>query len=521
MRHKKRRLLKHLPVISFTIISFVLTVNTAAFAFWEDSEGTDQFTRTTDDGATIGLNVYTSTKEEGTVIKPEPVVLIHGWNSDGSIWKNSQANYVGLLREEGYDVIVVDTRRNVEDAADLGPRGWLYGFENSAYDVKAAISEALEWYNETLPIIDPDAVKRNYTQVKAITHSDGFTKVSEYTRSSFYQDDIKEIYSLNPPVFGTNGYIALGKNFVLPWEVYITLKDGKIKKPGSSGYESLWETQQVMFKSDYMRTKGSFGPQENIPIYISVFENDNVVDPLYQFLWRRLDEAIYEYFKGGHYGYTNKDALLAIIDKLNHGPYSAYFNKKPYALYAMFVGEEFLKQRYPNLTSPANDHPDDTYDVSTASLDVDILLYDFLSYYNRLAIKKHKAFFPRYCQNLDLFRQAQDAYDNLPAGISDEQFLAEWEDMLSQANAYNEQNANLVKDDLNNLPDVAILFQGYYAQAAKLALEKFQEPVRIVTVDFSHSYPLRRSIRLRLIRYFQGQTGRICQGRSNKVTHTI
>jgi hypothetical protein len=128
-----------------------------------------------------------------------------------------------------------------------------------------------------------------------------------------------------------------------------------------------------------------------------------------------------------------------------------------------------------------NDHPDDTFDVALVpgleSLDTTGELWKAV--YDRVGEKK--GFFSAY-----LGRKVSDAFTRLLAAQSDTEFRQreiELGTLLDEANQLNET----LDDLLYHSPDVAVLDQGYRPDVQELLLKRYQEPVRVVNLEFPPS----------------------------------
>ncbi|MBU1932919.1 MAG: alpha/beta hydrolase, partial [Candidatus Omnitrophica bacterium] len=119
-------------------------------------------------GAKINMYVYERAKE---VVRQNPILLVHGFNSSGETWRKKDNNYVKQLTQNGYDVIVIDMRGNKVDIdgdhkVDTPVVGdsWNFGVSDLGDDVGIAIHQGIEYLNSNL-------AGRNYTKADIITHS--------------------------------------------------------------------------------------------------------------------------------------------------------------------------------------------------------------------------------------------------------------------------------------------------------------------------------------------------------------
>src|SRR3989338_2634943 len=121
-------------------VSLLVVFSNPVFA---SSESDDPIPITIDStkGAKINIYCYENTSAS---LKEKPVLLVHGFNSNGSVWssENEKKDYVRNLRKNGYDVIVVDMRGNPVDTngdhkidAPLVGNSWGYGAGDLGDDI--------------------------------------------------------------------------------------------------------------------------------------------------------------------------------------------------------------------------------------------------------------------------------------------------------------------------------------------------------------------------------------------------
>ncbi len=128
------------PLVYLILAVFSIFLSSEIFA-----ETTKPFPITVDStkGAKINLYYYKSASGQ---VKEKPILLVHGFNSDGGVWENTKNNYVEKLSKNGYDVIVVDMRGNAVDTngdhkidAPMVGNSWGYGVRDLGDDVGMAL----------------------------------------------------------------------------------------------------------------------------------------------------------------------------------------------------------------------------------------------------------------------------------------------------------------------------------------------------------------------------------------------
>jgi len=434
------------------------------------------------------INVYCYESTSGSV-KDKPLLLIHGFNSNGEIWHNEKNNYVDELNYNGYDVIVVDMRGNNVDTdgdgkADTPVVGdsWGYGANDLGDDVGIALQYGTTYLNENLP-------GRNYEKADVITHSTGALAVTSYSRSLgliSYRDNIDTVIELAPPNNGSTNRVANIKQTtqaipsvflqgMTAYEYALEFLGNKVWIPGGR-MESERLRKELMPESLFLKSIEGLGPDPRIETFIAIGDEDWVVGDWSPVVEER-DDIGYEYFVGmDHFNFCNSDlVMLALLDKLEKGAESDFFNRyKPYR----------NKNLVAFLSGPGIDHPDDTFDVTTFAKNIDISPRQLFDLYLRIAGRKNKQYLLKYWEALVLFEKAQEEVGN---GIPEEEVIVKWEDTLGEKNKLLHDSFPYASQEYLDCPDIAILANGYYNELAKLIIEKVREPVRIIDHTFNPS----------------------------------
>ncbi|MDP2921787.1 MAG: alpha/beta fold hydrolase [Candidatus Omnitrophota bacterium] len=433
-------------------------------------------------GAKINLYCY---KAVSGGLKDKPVLLVHGFNSDGKVWRDQKNDYVEKLAQNGYDVIVVDMRGNnvdtdgdrILDAPVVGS-SWGYGVRDLGDDVGVALQEGVGYLNKNLP-------DRNYKKADVITHSTGALAVTAYTRSIgqvTYRDNIGTIIELAPPNNGSTSLIANIKNIlsIIPsvftqsiaaYQYALELTNNKIWIPGSR-MESENLRKELSPGSMFLKSIEGLGPDKRIETFIAIGNEDWVVGDWSPVIEKR-DDIGYEYFLGlDHFNFCNSDTvLIAILDKLEKGADSIFFNRfKPYK-----------NKQLAFLSGPGIDHPDDTFDTVDFAKGVDISPRALFDLYIRLAGKKNKPYLLKYWEALCVFEDAQLEISN---SLDPESVIDKWQEELGRKNQLLQEYYAKASKEYLECPDIAVLANGYYNEARKLIIEKVKEPVRLVDHAF-------------------------------------
>ena len=459
-------------------LSFVFFANNI---FALDKPG-EPFTVESTKGAKINFYCYESAAD---YIKEEPVLLVHGFNSNGEVWSDKNKNYVKKLNERGYDVIVVDMRGNAVDIngdheidAPMVGNSWGYGVSDLGDDVGVALKEGMDYLNKNLP-------DRNYKKANVITHSTGALAVTAYSRSLgliTYRDNIGTIIELAPPNNGSTSLVANIKNIlgVIPsiftqsvtaYQYALEAAGNKIWIPGSR-MESENLRKELSPDSMFLKSIQDLGPDKRIKTFIAIGNEDWVVGDWSPVLGKR-DDIGYEYFIGmDHFNFCNSEtALTAILDKLEKGDESIFFKRfKPYK-----------NKQLAFLSGPGIDHPDDTFDTIDFSKGIDISPRKLFDLYLRIAARKNKAYLMKYWEILTLF---EDAQLEISAAASVDSIINKWEDILGQKNKLLQDYYMYASREYLESPDIAVLANGYYNEMRKLIIEKLGEPVRIIDYTF-------------------------------------
>jgi len=436
--------------------------------------------------AKINVYIYESEKD---VFREKPILLVHGFNSSGSVWSNEKNNYVKRLTQNGYDVIVVDMRGNAVDTngdhkADTPIVGnsWGYGVRDLGDDVGIALTYAIDYLNKNLP-------GRNYQKADVITHSTGGLAVTSYSRSLGlvpYRNNIDTLIELAPPNNGSTSLVANIKNVgqiapsvfaqsLIAYEYCLEFVDNRIWIPGGR-MESENLRKELIPESLFLKSIEGLGPDPRIKTYIAIGDEDWVVGDWSPVIDGR-DDIGYEYFIGlDHFSFCNSETvILTLLDKLQNGEESDFFKRyKPY------------RNRYSLafLSGPGIDHPDDTFDVVNFAKNIEITPRQLFELYLRIAGRKGKTYLLKYWEALNFFENAQKDFDN---GVGEEKLIEEWQDLLKEKNNFFNKNFNEASKEYLECPDIAVLANGYYNELIKLILEKVGEPIRLIDHTFSPS----------------------------------
>ena len=389
------------PIIYPVICLFFIFFANNIFALDEPEEF---FTADSTKGAKINFYCYESASDK---IKEKPILLVHGFNSNGAVWRNSSKDYVKKLNESGYDVIVVDMRGNPVDTngdrkfdTPVVGNSWGYGVKDLGDDVGVALEQGMSYLNKNLP-------NRNYTKADVITHSTGALAVTAYSRSLgliTYRDNIDTVIELAPPNNGSTSLVANMKNIlgVIPsvftqtitaYQYALEVAENKIWIPGSR-MESENLRKELSPDSMFLKSIQDLGPDKRIKTFIAIGNEDWVVGDWSPVIDKR-DDIGYEYFLGlDHFNFCNSETVLAaILNKLDKGKDSNFFNRfKPYK-----------NKQLAFLSGPGIDHPDDTFDAVDFATGVDISPAKLFDLYLRIAARKNKAYLLKYWEILSAF----------------------------------------------------------------------------------------------------------------------
>ncbi|MFH1854058.1 MAG: alpha/beta fold hydrolase [Candidatus Omnitrophota bacterium] len=437
-------------------------------------------------GAKINVYFYESHKDTS---REKPVLLVHGFNSDGLAWQNEENNYVEKLTQNGYDVIVVDMRGNPVDTdgdhiVDTPVPGdsWGYGARDLGDDVGTALIYGIDYLNKNLP-------DRNYEKADVITHSTGALAVTAYSRSVGmvpYRNNIDTVIELAPPNNGSTSLVANIKEAIqiIPsvftqsmtaYEYALEFLDNKVWIPGGR-MESENLRKELMPESIFLKGIQGLGPDLRIKTYIAIGDEDWVVGDWSPVIEEREDIG-YEYFIGlDHFGFCESELVIsALLDKLANNEASKFFVRfKPYK----------KKNLLSFLSGPGIDHPDDTFDVVSFASSIDISPKELFDLYLRIGARKNKENLLKYWEALVLFEKAQEEID---AGISEEEVIVKWQDLLDEKNRVLHDSFPCASQEYLDCPDIAMLANGYYNELTKLVIEKVGEPVRIIDHTFNPS----------------------------------
>ena len=472
-------------IISSIVALSSLFLGTSLFA---DTDVEKFITVDSTKSAKINIYVHESKRDD---FKEKPVLLVHGFNSSGIVWRNEKKDYVDELIYNGYDVIVVDMRGNsvdtdgdnIVDGPVVGD-SWGYGVRELGDDVGTALQHGIGYLNDSLP-------GRNYTKADVITHSTGALAVTAYSRSQGlinYRNNIGTIIELAPPNNGSTNRVANIKNTaqVIPsvftqsitaYEYCLELLSSKVWIPGGR-MESETLRKELMPESLFLKSIEGLGPDERIKTFIAIGDEDWVVGDWSPVIEDR-DDIGYEYFIGlDHFNFCNSGLVMkALLDKLEKGEESSFFGRyKPYKdknILAFLLGP-----------GTGIDHPDDTYDVVTFAKKIDISPRKLFDLYLRIAGRKGKVNLLKYWKAISIFEEAQEQIDQ---GASEEEAIFKWQDVLAEQNKILQDSFATAQEEYLQCPDIAILANGYYIDLARLIIEKLEEPVRIIDHTFSPS----------------------------------
>ncbi|NQT75914.1 MAG: alpha/beta fold hydrolase [Candidatus Omnitrophica bacterium] len=470
----------------FMIFAVSFSLLFSAVSVWAQS-GAEKFeTLQSTKGAKINVYVYESTTGE---VKEKPVLLVHGFNSNGSVWQEGEDSYVTKFRENGYDVIVVDMRGNPVDTdgdhkldAPCVGDSWGYGVRDLGDDVGTSIIQGLDFLNKNLP-------GRDYKKVDVVTHSTGGLAVTSYSRSQgavSYGNNIDTVIELAPPNNGSTSLVANIKQAaqIIPsvftqsmvaYEYALEFLEEKVWIPGGR-MESEILRKELRPESIFLKSIEGLGPDPRIKTFIAIGDEDWVVGNWSPAIEGR-DDIGYEYFIGlDHFGFCNSELIIAaLLDKLEKGDESSFFKRfKPYR----------NKSLISFLSGPGIDHPDDTFDVVTFAKGIEINPREFFDLYLRIAARKNKAYLLKSWEALVSFEKAQEEIEN---GRGEQAIIGDWDDLLTEKNNSLNQNYTNASKEYLECPDIAILANGYYNELTKLIIEKVGEPVRIVDHTFNPS----------------------------------
>ena len=471
------------PIIYLIVLLFLITSSDFVFAFDESSDSS-LITVDSTKGAKINIYCYENTS---TIVKEKPILLVHGFNSKGSVWRSEdeKKDYVENLRKSGYDVIVVDMRGNpVDTDADhkvdkaMAGSSWGYGVRDLGDDVGTALERGMDYLNKNLP-------DRNYKKADVITHSTGALAVTAYSRSLglvTYRDNIGTIIELAPPNNGSTSLVANMKNIlgIIPsvftqsmtaYQYALEVAENKIWIPGSR-MESENLRKELSPDSMFLKSIQDLGPDKRIKTFIAIGSEDWVVGDWSPVIGKR-DDIGYEYFLGmDHFNFCNSETVMAVIlNKLEKGDGSNFFNRfKPYK-----------NKQLAFLSGPGIDHPDDTFDTVDFAKGVDISPAGLFDLYLRIAAKKNKAYLLKYWGILSAFEAAQL---EISTGGNIDDIIDKWNESLGLKNKLLQDYYMYASREYLESPDIAVLANGYYNEMRKLIIEKAGEPVRIVDQTF-------------------------------------
>jgi len=461
----------------------VFSLNAPAFG---DSGETFIVTVDSTKGAKINVCCYEKTSDES---RAKPILLVHGFNSKGEVWRSKRNDYVKKLTQNGYDVIVVDMRGNAVDTdgdhkvdGPVAGDSWGYGARDLGDDVGTALIYGIDYLNKDLP-------GRDYKKADVVTHSTGALAVTSYSRSQgliSYRNNIDTVIELAPPNNGSTSLVANIKQAaqiipsvfmqsMIAYEYALSFLDNKVWIPGSR-MESENLRKELMPGSLFLKSVKGLGPDPAIKTFIAIGDEDWVVGDWSPVIEGR-DDIGYEYFVGlDHFNFCDSELMImALLDKLEKGAESSFFSRfKPYR----------NKNLLAFLSGPGIDHPDDTFDVVSFAKNIDISPRGLFDLYLRIAGRKGKTYLLKYWEGIVDFEKAQSQIEN--GGVEGD-IIDKWKDLLSESNASLHQYHASASKEYLECPDIAILANGYYNELAKLIIEKIREPVRIVDHTFNPS----------------------------------
>jgi PKD repeat protein/pimeloyl-ACP methyl ester carboxylesterase len=468
------------PIIYLISGLFFIFFENKIFAL-EDPE--EIFTVDSTKGAKINLYYYT--RKYDAIGKEKPILLVHGFNSNGKAWYGGNNNYIQKLNKNGYDVIVVDMRGNAVDTngdhiadAPVVGNSWGYSVRDLGDDVGVALQEGMSYLNKNLP-------GRDYKKADVITHSTGALAVTAYSRSIGlvpYRNDIDTIIELAPPNNGSTGLVANIKNIlgiipsvftqsVTAYQYALEVADNKIWIPGSR-MESETLRKELSPDSMFLKSIQDLGPDRRIKAFIAIGSQDWIVGDWSPVIGKR-DDIGYEYFLGiDHFNFCSSETVInAILDKLAKSEGSIFFSRfKPYK-----------NKQLAFLSGPGIDHPDDTFDTVSFAAGIDISPAKLFDLYIRIAGRKNKAYLLKYWEVLSIFKDAQS---EISAGASVDNIINKWEEELGQKNSRLADYYIYASREYLEAPDIAVLANGYYNEMRKLIIEKVGEPVRVIDQAF-------------------------------------
>jgi len=394
------------------------------------NDGNEFFTIESTKGAKINFYCYESAADN---IKEKPILLVHGFNSNGEVWNDKNNNYAKELTKSGYDVIIVDMRGNPVDTDGdhkidkaVAGNSWGYSVMDLGDDVGMALEKGMDYLNKALP-------GRNYKKADIITHSTGALAVTAYSRSLGlvpYRDNIGTIIELAPPNNGSTSLVANIKNIlgvipsvftqsIVAYQYALEVAENKIWIPGSR-MESENLRKELSPDSVFLKSIQDLGPDKRIKTFIAIGNEDWVVGDWSPVIGKR-DDIGYEYFLGmDHFKFCNsKTVLTAMLDKLEKGDSSNFFSRfKPYK-----------NKQLAFLSGPGIDHPDDTFDTVDFAKGVDISPAELFDLYLRIAARKNKAYLLKYWEMLSIFKDAQS---EISEGCDVDGIINKWDESLGQ-----------------------------------------------------------------------------------------
>ncbi|MDO8602367.1 MAG: CFI-box-CTERM domain-containing protein [Candidatus Omnitrophota bacterium] len=471
------------PIVYLAAFLFFVVFSDIVFAL-DESSSPAPITIDSTKGAKINIYCYENTSGS---LKEKPVLLVHGFNSNGSSWysENEKKDYVKNLRKNGYDVIVVDMRGNPVDTngdhkidAPVVGNSWGYGVGDLGDDVGLALQEGMSYLNKNLP-------NRNYKKADVITHSTGALAVTAYSRSIGlvpYRDNIGTVIELAPPNNGSTGLVANIKNIlgiipsvftqsVVAYQYALELAENKIWIPGSR-MESENLRKELSPDSMFLRSIQDLGPDKRIRTFIAIGSEDWVVGDWSPVIGNR-DDIGYEYFLGiDHFNFCYSETVFtAMLDKLEKGEESIFFKRfKPYK-----------NKQLAFLSGPGIDHPDDTFDTIDFAKGVDVSPRELFDLYLRIAARKNKTYLLKYWEILASFETAQS---EISTGGDMDNIIDKREEALGGKNKLLRDYYAYASREYLESPDIAVLANGYCNEMRKLIVEAAGEPVRVIDQTF-------------------------------------
>ncbi|MGW7428890.1 esterase/lipase family protein [Streptomyces sp. NPDC054861] len=168
-------------------------------------------------GAVLGLTLTAPSAgaEPGASAAPDPIVFVHGWNSDGSTWKTMADRF----------------------AADGWPTGRLDQWSYNANQSNATTASQLAQE------IDRVLAATGAAKVDVVTHSMGGLSSRYYTKNLGGDAKVDAWVSLAGPNHGTDlAYFCGGAACVemRPGSAFLTTLNSGDETPGASRYATWW-----------------------------------------------------------------------------------------------------------------------------------------------------------------------------------------------------------------------------------------------------------------------------------------